>query len=190
MNENQTHLRILNNSSIQFLVKARQIHIDKISIYTILFILSSIGNTASFVALLNMNKQRNTNNSKSRIRLLFLHLCIGDLMVIIILSLFFFILKYFKIFIIIKVTFIHMPLEIAWAYTDSWLAGDIICKLMLSLRTFGFYLSSSVLITITIDRYYVILYPMKMEKINKLSKILLYVCWIFSFISSIPQVFN
>jgi gonadotropin-releasing hormone receptor len=83
-----------------------------------------------------------------------------------------------------------MPLEIAWAYTDSWLAGDIICKLMLSLRTFGFYLSSSVLITITIDRYYVILYPMKMEKINKLSKILLYVCWIFSFISSIPQVFN
>ena len=102
MNENQTHLRILNNSSIQSLVKARQIHIDKISIYTILFILSSIGNTASFVALLNMNKQRNTNNSKSRIRLLFLHLCIGDLMVIIILSLFlFFLLKYFKIFIII-----------------------------------------------------------------------------------------
>ena len=95
MNENQTHLRILNNSSIQFLVKARQIHIDKISIYTILFILSSIGNTASFVALLNMNKQRNTNNSKSRIRLLFLHLCIGDLMVIIFCPYFF---NYFKIF--------------------------------------------------------------------------------------------
>lgn len=95
MNENQTHLRILNNSSIQSLVKARQIHIDKISIYTILFILSSIGNTASFVALLNMNKQRNTNNSKSRIRLLFLHLCVGDLMVINILSLFLFSFKIF-----------------------------------------------------------------------------------------------
>jgi gonadotropin-releasing hormone receptor len=45
-----------------------------------------------------------------------------------------------------------MPLEIAWAYTDSWLAGDLACKFMLSLRTFGFYLSSSVLIAITIGK--------------------------------------
>lgn len=147
-------------------IKPRQTHIDKIVIYSILFLLSSIGNTTSFIALLNMKKRKNFNQSKYRIRLLFLNLCIGDLMV----------------------TFIHMPLEIAWAYTDSWLAGDVVCKLMLSLRTFGFYLSSSVLIAITIDRYYAVINPMEIDKINTLTKRLLYFCWIFSFVSSIPQV--
>ena len=120
-----------NNITLLEYIKPRQIHVDKIVIYSILFIVSSIGNTTSFIALLNMKTRKQCVHSHNRIRLLFLNLCIGDLMV----------------------TFIHLPLEIVWAYTDSWLAGDIMCKLMLSLRTFGFYLSSSVLIAITIGNF-------------------------------------
>ena len=78
---------VLNQTSIVFpFVKPRLIHVDKIVIYTVLFVLSSIGNTTSLIALFNMDKRKNMNSSKSRIRLLFINLCIGDLMV----SLFFF----------------------------------------------------------------------------------------------------
>jgi hypothetical protein len=55
---------------------------DKIIIYSILFVIASVGNTTSFVALLFMNKERKKKNkSKSRIRLLMMNLCMGDLMV-------------------------------------------------------------------------------------------------------------
>ena len=102
---------------------------EKITIYCILFIIACIGNTTAFVALLFMNKS-NLKSSKIRIRLLLMNLCIADLIV----------------------TYIDMPLEIVWAITDRWLAGDIVCKLMMFLRTFGLYLSSFVLITITIGK--------------------------------------
>ena len=102
---------------------------EKIFIYCILFIIASIGNTTAFVALLFMNKP-NLKSSKARIRLLLMNLCIADLIV----------------------TYIDMPLEIVWAITDRWLAGEVVCKLMMFLRTFGLYLSSFVLITITIGK--------------------------------------
>lgn len=107
-------------------------NMEKIVIYTVLFFLSSIGNTTSFIALLFMNKNNNSNfkNSRSRIRLILMNLCIADLMV----------------------TYILLPLEIIWAMTNSWLAGETMCKLMMFLRTFGLYLSSFVIITITIGK--------------------------------------
>ncbi len=82
-----------------------------------------------------------------------------------------------------------MPLEIIWAITDSWLAGDIMCKLMMFLRTFGLYLSSFIIITITIDRYYAICKPMEFDFAYRLCKTLLTLSWIMSVFSSIPQVF-
>lgn len=46
-----------------------------------------------------------------------------------------------------------MPLEIVWASTVTWNAGDLMCRLMSFWRTFGLYLSSFVLVCISIDRY-------------------------------------
>ena len=63
------------------------------------------------------------------------------------------------------------------------------CKLMMFLRTFGLYLSSFIIITITIDRYYAICKPMEFDFAYRLCKILLAFSWIMSVISSIPQVF-
>ncbi|CAG9116720.1 unnamed protein product [Plutella xylostella] len=41
---------------------------------------------------------------------------------------------------------------IGWKYTNAWLAGNLCCKLLLVLRAFGLYLSSNVLVCISIDR--------------------------------------
>lgn len=51
------------------------------------------------------------------------------------------------------VTFLMMPMEIGWAITVSWKAGDLMCRIMSFLRTFGLYLSSFVLVCISLDRY-------------------------------------
>ena len=50
---------------------------EKIIIYSILFLVSSIGNTSSFITLLLKKKKA----AKSRVRLLFLNLCVADLLV-------------------------------------------------------------------------------------------------------------
>lgn len=81
-----------------------------------------------------------------------------------------------------------MPLEIIWAVTDSWLAGDFACKLMMFLRAFGLYLSSFIIISITIDRFYAIVKPMEVDKVYRLNKLLLACAWLLSFLSSLPQV--
>lgn len=51
-----------------------------------------------------------------------------------------------------QVTFIIMPLEIGWAFTVQWIAGDFMCRFMMFFRTFGLYLSSFVLVCISVDR--------------------------------------
>jgi gonadotropin-releasing hormone receptor len=51
-----------------------------------------------------------------------------------------------------QVTFLMMPLEIAWNTTVSWRAGDAVCRIMSFFRTFGLYLSSFVIVSISLDR--------------------------------------
>lgn len=88
-------------------------------------VVSAIGNGTVLVLLI-----RRRLKSPSRIDTMLMHLAIADLLV----------------------TFLLMPLEIGWAYTVMWLAGDLMCRIMSFLRVFGLYLSSFVLICISIDR--------------------------------------
>jgi hypothetical protein len=46
-----------------------------------------------------------------------------------------------------------MPLEIIWAITVSWWAGDILCRVCSFFRIFGLFLSSNIVVCISIDRY-------------------------------------
>lgn len=46
-----------------------------------------------------------------------------------------------------------MPLEIGWSATVSWRAGDEMCRIMAFFRVFGLFLSSFILVCISIDRY-------------------------------------
>ncbi|GFR17550.1 gonadotropin-releasing hormone receptor [Trichonephila clavata] len=134
--------------------------IREIILYSLMFFLGACGNIPVFVALIR-NRHR-----KSRVNLMIMHLAIADLIV----------------------TFIMIPLEIVWRFTVQWVAGNVACKILLYLRAFGHYLSSSVLVCIILDRYFTILHPLKVNDAQRRGKIMLGLAWATSILSSIPQV--
>ena len=58
-----------------------------------------------------------------------------------------------------QVILIGIPLEIAWTSTVSWWADWLTCKVMVSLRIFGYFLSGYILMAISMDRFSAIVFP-------------------------------
>ncbi|XP_023032344.1 adipokinetic hormone/corazonin-related peptide receptor variant I isoform X1 [Drosophila willistoni] len=135
-------------------------HRLSITVYSILFVISTIGNT-TVLYLLTKRRLR----CPLRIDIMLMHLAIADLMV----------------------TFLLMPLEIAWAWTVQWRSTDLMCRLMSFFRVFGLYLSSFVMVCISLDRYYAILKPLQ-RSYNR-GRIMLACAWLGSAVCSIPQAF-
>ncbi|XP_033218326.1 gonadotropin-releasing hormone II receptor [Belonocnema kinseyi] len=136
-------------------------HVVSIATYSVLMVISAIGNSTVLFLI-----SRRRRNSKTRINTMLMHLAIADLLV----------------------TFLMMPLEIGWAITVSWKAGDAMCRIMAFFRIFGLYLSSFILICISIDRYYAVLRPLQIVNINRRSKIMLIGAWVGSTLCSMPQM--
>ncbi|XP_035222196.1 gonadotropin-releasing hormone II receptor-like, partial [Stegodyphus dumicola] len=134
--------------------------IREVVLYSLMFVLAAAGNLPVFVTLIR-NRHR-----KSRVNLMIMHLAIADLIV----------------------TFVMIPLEIAWRITVAWLAGNVFCKIMLYMRAFGPYLSSMILVCISLDRYFAILHPLKVNDAQRRGKIMLILAWSISILCSIPQV--
>ncbi|CAG4935058.1 unnamed protein product [Colias eurytheme] len=130
-----------------------------VGIYSALFLVGAAGNIAVFIALIRSRRR------KSRVNLLMTHLVIADLIV----------------------TFIVIPLEIGWRTTNAWLAGNWACKFFLVLRAFGLYLSSNVLVCISLDRFFAVLYPLRLAIARKRSKTMLSVAWVVALLCSVPQ---
>ena len=128
--------------------------------YSCLFLVAACGNLTVFITLFR------NRGVKSRVNMFIMHLAIADLLV----------------------TFMMLPLEIAWHATVAWLAGDAMCRLMMFFRAFGFYLSSCILVTISLDRYFAIMHPLSISDATRRGKIMLGFSWAFSVVSSIPQV--
>ncbi|XP_034472404.1 gonadotropin-releasing hormone receptor isoform X2 [Drosophila innubila] len=135
-------------------------HLLSITVYSILFVISTIGNS-TVLYLLTKRRLR----GPLRIDVMLMHLAIADLMV----------------------TFLLMPLEIAWAWTVQWRSTDLMCRLMSFFRVFGLYLSSFVMVCISLDRYYAILKPL--QRSHNRGRIMLACAWLGSVICSIPQAF-
>ncbi|KAM8717461.1 hypothetical protein ACLKA7_004195 [Drosophila subpalustris] len=135
-------------------------HRLSITVYSILFVISTIGNS-TVLYLLTKRRLR----GPLRIDVMLMHLAIADLMV----------------------TFLLMPLEIAWAWTVQWRSTDLMCRLMSFFRVFGLYLSSFVMVCISLDRYYAILKPLQ-RSYNR-GRIMLACAWLGSVICSLPQAF-
>jgi hypothetical protein len=55
--------------------------------------------------------------------------------------------------------FITMPMETLWRLTLQWYAGNIMCKVLMMIRTGGYILSSLMLVVISIDRCLIFLIP-------------------------------
>ncbi|XP_021933908.1 gonadotropin-releasing hormone II receptor-like isoform X2 [Zootermopsis nevadensis] len=130
-----------------------------IAVYCVLFTVAAIGNLSVFLTLLR------ARHRKSRVSLLMTHLAVADLIV----------------------TFVMIPLEVGWRVTTKWLAGNFACKLFLFLRTFGLYLSSNILVCISLDRYFAIIYPLKVSDARRRGKLMLLFAWFTSLLCSIPQ---
>ncbi|KAK9872357.1 hypothetical protein WA026_017815 [Henosepilachna vigintioctopunctata] len=82
-----------------------------------------------------------------------------------------------------------MPLEIGWSATVMWKAGDALCRLMSFFRMFGLFLSSFILVCISIDRYYAVLKPLLLAGLDRRGRILILGAWIGATLCSIPQAF-
>ncbi|XP_058820770.1 adipokinetic hormone/corazonin-related peptide receptor variant I-like isoform X6 [Topomyia yanbarensis] len=147
-----------NNSYLPIDMQFNAGHQLQIVVYSVLMVISAVGNITVLTLLIKRRLK-----AHSRIDMMLTHLAIADLLV----------------------TFLMMPLEIAWAYTVRWMAGDIMCRLMAFFRTFGLYLSSFVLVCISIDRYYAVLQPLKLSK--RRGKIIITIAWILAFMCSTPQ---
>ena len=83
---------------------------------------------------------------------------------------------------------LQVPLEIAWCATVSWRAGDVTCRIMVFFRIVGFYLSSFVMIVISLDRLSAIMFPISHLSNTKRTKKMLIMAWITAPICSLPQV--
>jgi gonadotropin-releasing hormone receptor len=125
-----------------------------------MFVISACGNLTVFITLFQ-NRHR-----KSRVNLFIMHLSIADL----------------------AVTFIMMPVEIAWHSTVQWLTGEFTCRFFAFWRVFGFYLSSFILIAISLDRYFAITHPMSLTDADRRGKLMLLLAWLFSIVASCPNV--
>ncbi|XP_055927811.1 adipokinetic hormone/corazonin-related peptide receptor variant I-like [Argiope bruennichi] len=130
-------------------------------IYTFLFLFATCGNVPVFISLIRGRRRR------SRIEEMIMHLTIADLIV----------------------TCVMIPLEICWRITVEWVAGDFLCRIMMFFRAFGPYLSSKVLVCISIDRFTAIVYPLKVNVAQERVRFMLRCAWASSFLCSIPQAF-
>ena len=128
--------------------------------YPCLFVVAAAGNLTVFITLLR------TKGFKSRVNVFIMHLAIADLIV----------------------AFIFMPLETIWHATVSWDAGDVACRICMFFRAFGFYLSSFLLVTISLDRYISIVHPLARYSSRRRTKWMLGSAWVLSFLCSLPQV--
>ena len=106
-------------------MKLTQTGIITITIYSILFILSSICNLTMIVFLcVKISKKKSSLNS------FMIHLNIANLVI----------------------TFITIPLEIGWKTSVYWRAGEFGCKFFQFLRPIGIYLASFVIMGLSVDR--------------------------------------
>lgn len=128
--------------------------------YSCLFVIAATGNLTVLITLLR------SRSIKSRVNTYILHLSIADLIV----------------------AFIMLPLEIVWNITVSWEAGDAACRILMFFRALGFYLSSFILVTISLDRYFSIVHPMSIHDAERRGKIMISLAWALSVIASLPQV--
>nr|WGZ76268.1 gonadotropin-releasing hormone receptor-like [Scylla serrata] len=113
------------NRSLPIDMRFNDGHILLITCYSCLFFISLIGNLCVLRAILGSGRK----HRKSRVNFMLLHLAIADLIV----------------------TTVMLPVEVGWAAMVQWLAGDALCRLFSFFRIFGHYLSSFILVCISID---------------------------------------
>lgn len=142
-----------------FIQLSRENSMKLIITYTLLYFIGSFGN---LFVLYNLMRTRYRSKMNFHIR----HLAIADL-------------------IVINFT---ISTEIIWRITVAWITGEFGCKVIQFMRIFGLYLTSMMVIGITLDRFFAFVFPLSIFKSNERNKYLLIASYIISVISSLPNV--
>lgn len=103
---------------------------------------------------------------KSRLRPFLLNLAIADLMV----------------------CFFTIAMELGWRLTVTWTAGDAGCRIFSMTKTVGLYLESFVVLAMSIERCYVVLWPLRSGGQARRTRMVLAAAWTAAMLFSAPQV--
>lgn len=88
----------------------------------------------------------------------------------------------------LMMTFIVMPLDVAWNITVQWYGGDGLCKLLCFLKLFAMQTSAFILVVISLDRHHAILRPLDSLNAQHRNRKMLLLAWILSALIASPQV--
>ncbi|KAE8618428.1 hypothetical protein XENTR_v10009380 [Xenopus tropicalis] len=124
------------------------------------FLIASFSNVA---VLCSISGKR----CKSHLRVLILSLSVADLLV----------------------TFLVMPLDALWNVMVQWYAGELSCKVLNFGKLFAMYSAALVLVVISLDRHWAILYPLSFTSAGQRNRIMLWTAWITSLLLASPQLF-
>lgn len=142
----------------QFMHEMRLRALFELYFYVPLFF---IGAASNLYVLSNLIKER----SNSRVNHLIKHLTIADTFVVL----------------------ITIGIEILWRQTVQWPFGEMACKLSMFFRVFGFYLSSCIIICMSIDRYYALVHPLSVLNVQSRNKYFLCASYAISALLCVPQ---
>ncbi|XP_055355566.1 adipokinetic hormone/corazonin-related peptide receptor variant I-like [Paramacrobiotus metropolitanus] len=89
----------------------------------------------------------------------------------------------------LTVCFFTISLELGWRLTIRWTAGDLGCRFFSTTKTIGLYSEAFVVLAMSLDRCYVVMFPLRRTAPAKRRRILLSVSWAAAVIFSLPQGF-
>ncbi|KAF7667751.1 hypothetical protein LDENG_00051300 [Lucifuga dentata] len=134
----------------------------EISLLGVIFFSAAFLNTALLRVLWRQRKQM------SRMRVFVLHLCLADLVV----------------------AFFQVCPQLMWDITDRFIGPDLVCRLVKYLQVLGMFLSTYVIVVMTVDRYQAVCNPMvKFQRKHARLNIPVCVAWGISLLGSMPQIF-
>ncbi|XP_038179830.1 neuropeptide S receptor isoform X2 [Arvicola amphibius] len=79
--------------------------------------------------------------------------------------------------------------DIIWRFTGDFMAPDLVCRVVRYLQVVLLYASTYVLVSLSIDRYHAIVYPMRFLQGEKQAKVLIGIAWSLAFLFSVPTLF-
>ncbi|XP_053320679.1 mesotocin receptor-like [Spea bombifrons] len=136
-------------------------HIE-ISVLSVIFLAASVGNITLILVLWQRRKKL------SRMYVFMLHLSLADLVV----------------------AFFQVLPQLIWDITDVFIGPDPVCRIIKYLQLVGMFASTYMIVTMTVDRFQAICYPMvSFQKKRALWNASICTSWSISLIFSLPQVF-
>ncbi|XP_070698787.1 vasopressin V2 receptor-like [Pempheris klunzingeri] len=158
-------MRLLNDSGF---VDAEDVARDEllakveIVLLSVIFVSAAILNIVLLLILWRQRKQM------TRMRVFVFHLCLADLVV----------------------AFFQVCPQLMWDITDRFVGPDLVCRLVKYLQVLGMFLSTYMIVVMTVDRYQAVCHPMvKFQRTRTRLNIPVCVAWGVSLLGSLPQVF-